>query len=145
MKRSLLTDGHGIPLALTVDGANRHAMTMVQRTVEALRGVRPQPTAEQPQHLCMDKGYDATAVRTLATAWGYTAHIQAREGGNRRSAAHPWVSRPALGGGTNARLAQSLPPVADPLGEKGRKRSGDASCCLCLDHLSCRQSFRIGF
>lgn len=41
-KRSLLTDGHGIPLAITVDGANRHDNTMVQRTLAALPIVRPQ-------------------------------------------------------------------------------------------------------
>jgi putative transposase len=39
---------------------------------------RPEPTAEKPQHLCMDRGHDYVEVRELVEAWGYTAHIQNR-------------------------------------------------------------------
>ncbi len=39
---------------------------------------RPEPTALQPQHLCLDKGYDYEAVREALEAWGYTAHIRHR-------------------------------------------------------------------
>lgn len=77
-KRSLLTEGHGIPLAITVEGANRHDMKMVKGTLEAIIVERPKPTEEKPQNLCMDKGYDFPEVRELVSAWGYAAHIRAR-------------------------------------------------------------------
>jgi putative transposase len=74
-KRSLLTDGQGIPLALTVAGANRPDMTLVADTLYNLAIARPAPTAETPQHLCLAKGYDYPDVRTLLKHCGYTAHI----------------------------------------------------------------------
>ncbi len=39
---------------------------------------RPEPTAEEPQGLCLDKGYDYDEVRALAEEFGYTAHIRCR-------------------------------------------------------------------
>jgi putative transposase len=77
-KRSVLTDGQGIPLGVAVDGANRHDMKLVDATLEALMVKRPEPTVMWPQHLCLDKGYDDEAVRETLEAWGYTAHIRHR-------------------------------------------------------------------
>jgi putative transposase len=77
-QRSVLTDGHGIPLAVAVDGANRHDMKLVDATLAALMVKRPEPTVMWPQHLCLDKGYDYEAVRETLEAWGYTAHIRHR-------------------------------------------------------------------
>ncbi len=74
----MLTDGQGIPLAVTVEGANRHDMKLVGPTLEAIMVERPLPTPEQPQHLCMDKGYDFPGIRGLVAVWGYTAHIKSR-------------------------------------------------------------------
>jgi putative transposase len=76
--RSLLTDGHGLPLGIAVDGAHRHDMKLVDATLEAIMIKRPEPTATQPQHLCLDKGYDYDAVRETLEAWSYTAHIRRR-------------------------------------------------------------------
>lgn len=77
-KRSLLTEGQGIPLAMVVAGANRHDMKLTEATLEAIIIERPQPTAERPQHLCLDKGYDYPEIRELVERWGYTAHIRSR-------------------------------------------------------------------
>lgn len=77
-KRSLLTEGNGVPLAIAVEGANRHDMKLTEATLQAIVVERPQPTAEKPQHLCLDKGYDYPEVRELVEAWGYTAHIRTR-------------------------------------------------------------------
>jgi putative transposase len=77
-KRSVLTDGHGMPLAVAVDGANRHDMQLVDATLEAMMIKRPEPTVTWPQHLCLDKGYDYDAVRETLDTWGYTAHIRRR-------------------------------------------------------------------
>ena len=77
-KRRVLTDGHGIPLGVAVDGANRHDMKLVDATVEAILSKRPEPTVRGPQHLCLAKGYDYDAVRDTLEEWGYTAHIRRR-------------------------------------------------------------------
>ena len=78
MKRSLLTEASGLPVSLVIDGANRHDLKLVRETVEALVVARPEPTLEQPQGLCLDKGYDYDEVRALVNAFGFTAHIRAR-------------------------------------------------------------------
>ena len=62
VKRSLLTDGGGIPLALAVAGANRHDMKLAEDTLTAIAVPRPDPTAEAPQHLCLD-----TTIRRCTT------------------------------------------------------------------------------
>jgi transposase len=56
--RSLLTEGHGVPIGLAIDGANRHDMKLVRATIESIVVERPEPTEEQPQGRCLDKGYD---------------------------------------------------------------------------------------
>ncbi len=78
MKRSLLTDGHGVPLGLAIEGANRHDMKLVRATIESLVVDRPEPTAEAPQGMCLDKGYDYDEVRETLAEFGFTAHITAR-------------------------------------------------------------------
>ena len=76
-KRSLLTDGTGIPLALAVDGANRHDKKMLEETLHGIMAERPDP-GETRQHLCLDKGYDYPDIRELAVELGYVPHITAR-------------------------------------------------------------------
>ena len=78
VKRSLLTEGHGVPIGLVVEGANRHDMKLVRATLESLVGARPEPSAEQPQGLCLDKGYDYDEVRDIVREFGFTAHIRSR-------------------------------------------------------------------
>ena len=60
-------------MGLAVDGANRHDMKLVRATVDSLPVPRPAPTPDQPQGMCLDKGYDFDEVhRTLEefiTAW----------------------------------------------------------------------------
>lgn len=79
VKRSLLTDGHGIPLSVAVDGANRHDMKLVRGTLENLVVERPEPTETEPQGMCLDKGYDYDDVRAILIEFGFTAHIRARD------------------------------------------------------------------
>jgi putative transposase len=82
-KRSLLVDGAGIPLAVVVDGANRHDMKLLAATLEGIVVVRP----ESEQHLCLDAGYDYDAVRETVAAQGYTGHIRGR--GEEQQKPHP--------------------------------------------------------
>lgn len=77
-KRSLLTEGHGVPIGLAVDGANRHDMKLVRETIENIVVERPEPIAEHPQNLCLGKGYDYQEVRDTLDKFGFTAHIRSR-------------------------------------------------------------------
>jgi putative transposase len=77
-KRSLLTDGRGVPVGLEVAGANSHDKRLVEATLESVPVDRPEPALDQAQHLCLDKGYDYPDVRELVEAFGYTAHIPVR-------------------------------------------------------------------
>jgi putative transposase len=67
-----------VPIGLAVAGANRNDFKLARQTLGSLPVARPEPTAEEPQGLCLDKGYDYNEVRELAVEFGYTAHIRAR-------------------------------------------------------------------
>lgn len=77
-KRSVLTDGGGVPIGLAVAGANRHDFKLVEETITRIPVERPAPTLEQPQGLCLEKGYDDDEVRALLAEFGFTAHIRGR-------------------------------------------------------------------
>jgi putative transposase len=77
-KRSLLTDGAGIPLAVVVDGANRHDVRLLTATLDGLVISRPEPTPEQPQHVCLDAAYDSTPVYQELLARHYQPHVRSR-------------------------------------------------------------------
>ena len=115
-KRSLLTDGRGVPLGFALAGANRNDHKLMRETLEAIPVLRPKPTPEEPQGLCLDKGYDYDEPRTLAA--GVRLHAapadQRRGGPGQARGRHQGK---ALGGRAHPFLAQPLPPHPDPLGE----------------------------
>lgn len=78
MKRSLLTEGHGVPIAVMIEGANRHDMKLVRSTIENIIVERPAPTGERPQGMCLDKGYDYDEVYAILLEFGFTAHVRPR-------------------------------------------------------------------
>ena len=78
VKRSLLTDGRGVPLGVVIDGANRNDHKLMRQTLEAIPVRRPKPTRRQPQHLCLDKGFDYKEPRVLAAEFGFTLHLRSR-------------------------------------------------------------------
>jgi putative transposase len=78
VKRSVLTEGHGVPVGVAVAGANRHDMKLVRATIESIVVERPTPTEEEPQGMCLDKGYDFDEVRSPLEEFGFTEHIKAR-------------------------------------------------------------------
>ena len=67
-----------MPIGLSVAGANRNDMKLVRATIESIAVERPTPTPEQPQGMCLDKGYDFQEVREILAEFGFTAHIRAR-------------------------------------------------------------------
>lgn len=82
-------------------------MKLLRATIESLVIERPTTTAEAPQGMCLDKGYDYQEVRDTLREFGFTAHIRARgeeakalrrEAGERArrwvvERAHSWMNR----------------------------------------------------
>ena len=64
-----------MPVGVAVDGANRPDMKMVQETVESIPVERPEPTEQDPQHLCLDNGYDYAEPKEIVAEFGFTAHL----------------------------------------------------------------------
>lgn len=60
-KRHILTDRRGVPVAVTLSGANVHDMRMALPTLDAARQYAPGPRF-RPINLCLDKGYDYQVV-----------------------------------------------------------------------------------
>ncbi len=60
------------------EGANRHDQKLLSETLESVPIERPEPTAQAPQGLCLDRAYDAPCMHALAAEHGLTAHIRAR-------------------------------------------------------------------
>ena len=107
VKRSLVTDAAGIPVGVTVAGANRNDHLLLAETLAAIVVPRPAPTAAAPQGLCLDKGYDYASTREIAARLDLTLHLRTRgeealakrlhPGGKARrwvvERAHSWLNR----------------------------------------------------
>ncbi len=103
MKRSLLVEADGGPLSVVVAGANVRDDKLLGATLDAVVLERPEPTAEAPQHLCLDKGYDNRPTRELVERRSYVPHIRRigeeklDETGEKRYPARRWVVERTLG------------------------------------------------
>ena len=63
-------------MGATIAGANVHDTKLLRDTIEAIVVERPDPSAGDPQHLCLDKGYDNPTGHQAAVACDYTPHIR---------------------------------------------------------------------
>lgn len=59
-KWSVVCDGHGIPLAWAIDGANRHDVAILEPTLDALADTG---LTDDVGTMHLDRGYDSGAVR----------------------------------------------------------------------------------
>ena len=112
-KRSLLTDGAGIPLAMVIDGANRHDVKLLCATLDGIVIARSEPTEERPQHLCLDAGYDGDSPLrpTYSQPWR----------GETGESPSPWLSGATLGRRANAFMDQSFASAPGTLSRKKRR------------------------
>jgi putative transposase len=76
VKRSLVVEADGGPLGIAIAGANVHDTKLLAETLDAIVVERPEPTAEAPQHLCLDKGYDNPSGHRAAAEYHYTPHMR---------------------------------------------------------------------
>lgn len=76
MKRSLLVEASGGPLAVVIAGANVHDTKLLAATLDAIVVERPQPTLERPQHLCLDLGYDNPTGAEAVATHHYLPHLR---------------------------------------------------------------------
>jgi hypothetical protein len=60
------------------DGANRHDSKLLAPTLDSIPIKRPKPTAQRPQGLCLDRGYDYPWVGELAADYRLVPHIRGR-------------------------------------------------------------------
>jgi putative transposase len=95
VKRSLLVEADGGPLAITIAGANVPDAQVLARTIDAIVLERPEPEPDFPQHLCLDKGFDNDAGWEATTDHDYTPHIamirDERPPRSKRYKARRWV------------------------------------------------------
>ena len=76
VKRSLLVEKDGGPLAVVVAGANVPDHKLLAATIEAVVVERPEPEEDYPQHLCLDKGYDSETGWGAIVDYEYTPHVR---------------------------------------------------------------------
>ena len=77
-KRSTLTDGRGVPLAVVIAGANVHDQRLLAETLSSIPIARPRVTRQQKQHICLDAGYKGKPVLRIVRGRRYTPHVQGR-------------------------------------------------------------------
>ncbi|WP_420807380.1 IS5 family transposase [Burkholderia plantarii] len=93
-KRHIIVDARGIPLAVTITGANRHDSMAFESTLDAIpavAGLTGQPR-KRPTKLHADKGYDFARCRRYLRQRGIKARIARRGVESRdRLGRHRWV------------------------------------------------------
>ncbi|NDF13351.1 MAG: IS5 family transposase, partial [Proteobacteria bacterium] len=68
-------DGDGGPLGVVLAATNMNDQKLLRETIETIVIERPEPTPEEPQHLCLDAAYDNDTGREAAAEGKYTPHI----------------------------------------------------------------------
>ena len=74
-KESVLVDADGGPLGAVIAAAKVNDHLLLRETIAAIVVERPEPTAEEPQHLSLDGGYNNPTGRAAAAEAGYIPHI----------------------------------------------------------------------
>ena len=122
-------------------GANHNdfKFKMARETIESIVIERPEPTEEEPEGMCLDKGHDYAEIHLLVTEFGFTAHIRARgeeaqaikeEAGYK---ARRWVVE-RTHSRENLQLDEPLSSVAGALGKEAAELHCHAPYRLRLHH-----------
>ena len=73
----MLVDGNGVPLAMVITGAHRHDVSQLETLRDSIIIERPDPF-EDPQNLCLDKGYAGEPALEQVVLRGFIPHIKSR-------------------------------------------------------------------
>jgi transposase len=73
----VLTDGRGVPIAVTLSGANMHDKWGVEPTLDAVP-VRGSRGPRRPKNLCLDKAYDWVDIEHEVRRRGIQPHMRRR-------------------------------------------------------------------
>jgi len=76
VKKSVLTKGKGVPLAVIISGANTHDIKLLEKTLDSIVIFRPLPSPKTPKNLCLDAGY--VGSKNAIEQRGYIPHIRPR-------------------------------------------------------------------
>jgi transposase len=97
MKRSVATDGHGIPLHLVVAPANKHDSPLLEPTLAGvvdMIGTLPQYRdlggGDDFPNVHLDRGYDSAKTRDLLDLLGFEPHIAVKGQPAPIQAGHRW-------------------------------------------------------
>jgi hypothetical protein len=118
---------------------------LLSATLDGLVISRPEPTEEQPQHLCLDAAYDSTAVSQELLARQYQPHVRSRGEEKREKEIIPGFRARRSRRGTQPFLDQSLAPSPASVGKEGGEVSRFPSSGLCSTDLCQVSGFRISF
>lgn len=88
-KRSVLTDGRGVPLSIVGSAANIHDVVLLVPTLDSIVIPRPVPTKANPQNLCADAGYKGQPAMEAVLARKYTPHVKQRREEAEAKRKHP--------------------------------------------------------
>jgi putative transposase len=77
-KRSELSEGHGLPLAIAINGANAHDSRLADPTLDGIVIARPEPSPLHPQNLCLDAAYIGEKIEQVVKQYQYIAHVRGR-------------------------------------------------------------------
>jgi len=100
VKRSILVEAESGPLGAAAAPANVHDRRLLEQAIVVQR---PEPTEQQPQNLCLDKGYDNPTGEQAVEENGYVGHIgrigaqKPDQHGSRRQPPRRWVVERTLG------------------------------------------------
>jgi hypothetical protein len=131
-----------MPLALVVEGANRHDVRLLSATLDGLvisRASANRRAAAAPLVGCglrLHCGLAGTARTPLSAS---RPQSRGRATSKRN---HSWLSSSSLGRGTKPFLDQSLAPSARAVGKEGGEVSGFPSSGLCSTHFCQVSGFR---
>jgi len=75
-KWGVLTDEKGLPLPVVLSGANTHDIKLLEATLDGIVVLRPEPTDQQTQNLCLNAGYTGSAPSVEVR--NYIPHIRPR-------------------------------------------------------------------
>lgn len=101
----LLVDARGVPLSIVVTAANRHDITQLVPTLDAIVVPRPPVAPRARQHLCADAGFVGAAAEQDMRERDYTPHVRPRREEQRQrtqgkrprrwvvEVAHSWFTR----------------------------------------------------